>query len=82
MESGMIDQRLIDQQWGGHLPAGITAKDPYGYTVDPKAAGPAFREFVQENGAAALTELHMDGAYLEKFAIDPAAKYDESKYLG
>jgi hypothetical protein len=82
MESGMIDQRLIDQQWGGHLPAGITAKAPDGYTVDPKAAGAAFQEFVHENGAAALTELGLDGTYLEEFAIDPAAKYSESKYLG
>jgi hypothetical protein len=82
MESGMIDKVLIDRQWGDHLPAGITAKKPYGYTVDPKAAGEAFREFVQEDGAAALSELGLNATYLEEFAIDPAAKYDESKYLG
>jgi hypothetical protein len=44
MDSGMIDPRLIEQQWGGHLPDGITAKAPYGYTVDPRAPGTAFRE--------------------------------------
>jgi hypothetical protein len=67
---------------GGHLAGGISAKDPYGYTVDPKATSSAFQELVQENDAAALTELHLDATHLEELAIDLAANHSEPKYLG
>ena len=83
MESGMIDQGLITQQWPKHIPAGITASS-HGYTVDFKVAGAAeaFQQFVHQNGAVALTDLDLDDKYTELFAIDPGAKYNESKYLG
>jgi len=79
LENGMVDQELIPKEWKGDLPDGITAKHPYGYTVDPKKAGDDFRQFVQEDGAVALTSLKLDSQYLLALAVDPAATYIKPK---
>jgi hypothetical protein len=79
LENDMVDQELIPKEWKRDLPDGITAKHPYGYTVDPKKAGGDFRDFVQENGAVAMTRLKLDSQYLLALAVDPATPYIKPK---
>lgn len=79
MGNGMIEPRLIEQQWGGNSPSVSRPRAWAGTASTPRWPARRCGEFVNANGAAALTDLHLDGKYFEGFTVDPSAKYSQQE---